>query len=145
MYSKSMKKFGEVFKTLLTHQICWVSLSVSGLATANVLTYQVVVILMAGTVSVGRSHYKNKEIDKSNYRALSKMECPSCGKYIIPRMISYEGVVIRTACPFCVHTIWRFTPSKVNIWINRIFWWGLMGALAMPFVLGVFYSHRTFN
>lgn len=87
-----------------------------------------------------RPHYEKRKTDNPSFLALSRMECPNCGKYIIPRMISYEGVVMRTACPFCVHTIWRFTPSRRNIWINRIFWWGLSGGLAMPFLLAIFDS-----
>lgn len=78
---------------------------------------------------------------RGSYRKLDRMECPECGKLIIPRMISYQGVVMRTACPFCVHTIWRFTPSRRAIWINRIVWWGLSGALAMPFLMAIFDSH----
>lgn len=84
------------------------------------------------------SDYSKKNKLDIGYRALSRMECPCCGKYIIPRMISYEGVVIRTACPFCVHTIWRFTPSSKAVLINRLFAFLVIGGLSLPFILGLF-------
>ena len=56
-----------------------------------------------------------------DYRPLSKMECPQCDRLIIPRVVSYQGCVIRTVCPFCAETIWKLKPSWLGTWFMRIF------------------------
>lgn len=35
--------------------------------------------------------------------------CPGCGKKIVPRLITYQGSIQRSVCPYCATEIKRFT------------------------------------
>lgn len=48
--------------------------------------------------------------------------CQSCGRRMVPRLITYRGDVQRTVCPFCTGTYEDFTPEfpRVVFWILGI-------------------------
>ena len=50
---------------------------------------------------------------------LSRMECPGCGRMMIPRVISYYGAAANTVCPFCVKVIWRAPKDKVTAFVEK--------------------------
>lgn len=52
-------------------------------------------------------------------RWMSRMECPGCGRMMIPRVISYYGAAANTVCPFCVKVIWRAPKDKVTAFVEK--------------------------
>ncbi len=48
--------------------------------------------------------------------------CKSCGRRMVPRLITYQGDIQRTVCPFCTETYEDFTPElpRVLLWILGI-------------------------
>ena len=77
---------------------------------------------------------RNNVIERDN-RPLSKMECPGCGRLIIPRMIYYQGAILRTVCPFCVESIWERPTNKLNLWLVRLFLASPVLVMILPFLL----------
>ena len=37
--------------------------------------------------------------------------CGSCGRRMVPWMVTYQGEILRTVCPFCTETHQDFTPE----------------------------------
>jgi hypothetical protein len=48
--------------------------------------------------------------------------CSSCGRRMVPWMVTYLGEILRTVCPFCTETHQDFTPEfpSVIIWISVV-------------------------
>ncbi len=46
--------------------------------------------------------------------------CPTCGKRMVPRLITYQGIVERTVCPFCAQTYQDFTPPEGPSFLRRL-------------------------
>lgn len=44
-----------------------------------------------------------------------RINCPSCGKKIVPRMITYQGRPERSVCPYCAATVKTFSNSDCFI------------------------------
>ncbi len=44
-----------------------------------------------------------------------RINCPSCGKKIVPRMITYYGEPSYSVCPYCAATVARFRESNCFI------------------------------
>jgi cold shock protein len=51
-----------------------------------------------------------------------RVPCRGCGRRMVPRLITYQGSICRTVCPFCTETYEDFTPSfpRVVLWIIAI-------------------------
>lgn len=45
-------------------------------------------------------------------RVDDRVTCGYCGRKMVPRIISYQGQVERTVCPFCTETYCSFSPSR---------------------------------
>ncbi|MCH8479713.1 MAG: cold shock domain-containing protein, partial [Wenzhouxiangella sp.] len=39
-----------------------------------------------------------------------RISCPSCGKRIVPRIITNQGAPQKSVCPYCAATVKRFWP-----------------------------------
>jgi cold shock protein len=39
-----------------------------------------------------------------------RVQCQGCGRRMVPRLITYQGSICRTVCPFCTETYEDFTP-----------------------------------
>lgn len=87
------------------------------------------------------ANYNTVKYSGIDYIPLSQITCPKCSRTIIPKVIYYYGGVIITCCPFCISTIWRPEPSKKSIWICRLFVWGCVSFLALPFLFGLLGFH----
>lgn len=40
-----------------------------------------------------------------------RINCPSCGKKIVPRMITYRGDPAKSVCPYCATTVKKFSSD----------------------------------
>lgn len=49
-------------------------------------------------------------------RGDDRVECTSCGRKMVPRIITYQGVVDRSVCPFCTETYVSFVSSSGSRW-----------------------------
>ena len=68
---------------------------------------------------------------------LSRMECPGCGRMMIPRVISYYGAAANTVCPFCVKVIWRAPKDKVTAFVEKLLIFGF-GLVLLLFLFSTF-------
>lgn len=50
-------------------------------------------------------------IDRNKKRRDDRIECPSCGRMIVPRLIIRQGELDRSVCPFCGETIEDFASK----------------------------------
>lgn len=46
-----------------------------------------------------------------------RVKCGSCGRAMVPRIISYQGQVERSVCPFCAETYCDFLASSTPRWV----------------------------
>ena len=44
-----------------------------------------------------------------------RINCPSCGKKIVPRMITYRGNPEKSVCPYCAATIKTFGSNPLGL------------------------------
>lgn len=58
--------------------------------------------------------------------------CQGCGRRMVPRLITYQGDIHRTVCPFCTETYEDFTPEFPRFvrWVVAI---GLILFIALAF------------
>ncbi|WP_418356979.1 cold-shock protein [Shewanella basaltis] len=56
-----------------------------------------------------------------------RVNCPSCNKKIVPRMITYQGNPQKSICPYCAALVKNFQPDSNN--------WGCFIAIAVVFLL----------
>ncbi|WP_129779430.1 cold shock domain-containing protein [Peristeroidobacter soli] len=49
-------------------------------------------------------------------RSDDRVKCGNCGRKMVPRIISYQGQVERSVCPFCAETYCDFLPPSTSIW-----------------------------
>ncbi|WP_161827373.1 cold shock domain-containing protein [Steroidobacter agaridevorans] len=50
-------------------------------------------------------------------RGDDRVRCGHCGRKMVPRLISYQGQVERSVCPFCAETYCDFLlPSSTLLW-----------------------------
>ncbi|MGR5118131.1 cold shock domain-containing protein [Vibrio astriarenae] len=56
--------------------------------------------------AVGHSKYAARNDDRIN--------CPSCNKKIVPRMITFKGAPSKSVCPFCAETIKVFGSNTAG-------------------------------
>ena len=42
-----------------------------------------------------------------------RINCPSCGKKIVPRMITYRGEPEKSVCPYCAATVKKFSSCFI--------------------------------
>jgi cold shock protein len=51
-----------------------------------------------------------------------RVQCRTCGRRMVPRLITYQGYIQRTVCPFCTETYEDFTPEfpRAALWIFGI-------------------------
>jgi len=52
--------------------------------------------------------------------------CPTCGRHMVPRLITYRGDIERTVCPFCASTYEDFTPE-----FPRALLWSLAASVVL--------------
>ena len=51
----------------------------------------------------------SKAPSKTPNRSDDRVNCPCCGKKIVPRMITYRGNPQKSVCPFCAATVKEFS------------------------------------
>ena len=51
---------------------------------------------------------KEKSTEINSSRTDDRVTCPSCGKKIVPRMITYQGSPDKSVCPYCAATVKEF-------------------------------------
>lgn len=80
---------------------------------------QIISKVPAEAVKINSRHASTKSDDRET--------CQNCDKKMIPRLITYQGAVQRSVCPFCAATHKNFTSSGS--------WWFIFAILALMFVL----------
>jgi cold shock CspA family protein len=55
----------------------------------------------------------SKSTTKDNGRSDDRINCPGCGKKIVPRMITYRGEAQKSICPFCAETVKEFSKCFI--------------------------------
>lgn len=50
-----------------------------------------------------------KATHQGNGRTDDRINCPNCGKKIVPRMITYRGSPTKSVCPYCATTVKKFS------------------------------------
>ena len=58
-----------------------------------------------------------------------RIDCPGCGKTIVPRIITDHGVAVRSVCPFCGGEVEDFT------WLGKFFRWFFGQIARRPWLL----------
>lgn len=61
-------------------------------------------IILVKSASVKKQEEKATNFSKNDDREI----CPGCGKKIVPRLITYQGSVQRSVCPYCATQIKNF-------------------------------------
>ena len=63
--------------------------------------------------TISRSRY----IDRNSNKTDDRIECPGCGKKIVPRLIISDGEPHHSVCPYCAETVkhfkWCFIATAV--------------------------------
>lgn len=51
-----------------------------------------------------------------------RVSCGSCGRRMVPRIVTYQGEILRTVCPFRTEIHQDFTPEfpSVIIWMSVV-------------------------
>lgn len=57
----------------------------------------------------------NQSATKSTFGNDDRVVCVSCGKKMVPRLITYQGAVTRSVCPYCASTHQSFYKNKCFI------------------------------
>lgn len=45
-----------------------------------------------------------------------RVKCGHCGKKMVPRILSYQGQVERSVCPFCAETYFELLAPETSLW-----------------------------
>lgn len=65
-----------------------------------------------------------------------RVKCSYCGRKMVPRIISYQGQVERSVCPFCAETYCDFLlPSPAPLWR-----WVVLAVFVLVIFVGCFGS-----
>lgn len=54
---------------------------------------------------------------EESYRSDDRVKCSCCGRKMVPRLISYQGQVERSVCPFCAETYCDFLVPSTSLWV----------------------------
>ncbi len=72
------------------------------------------VIFESQTGTKGPRAYNVTIASKANrHQSDDRIACPSCGKKIVPRLITYRGEPQKSVCPYCGGTVNDFTEIDV--------------------------------
>ena len=52
-------------------------------------------------------------VEKEEQRQDDRINCPNCGKKIVPRMITYRGEPEKSVCPYCAATVKEFSKCFI--------------------------------
>lgn len=63
-------------------------------------------------------------------RSDDRVKCGHCGKKMVPRILSYQGQVERSVCPFCGGTYRHFLAPATSLWR-----WMVIGGFALFLVV----------
>ena len=65
-------------------------------------------------------------------RGDERVKCGYCGRKMVPRILSYQGQVERSVCPFCAGTHCDFSPPLTS----SLWGWGVLAVLSWLRSLG---------
>jgi cold shock CspA family protein len=56
----------------------------------------------------------SKNRTQKNIKSDDRIDCPDCGKKIVPRMITYHGKPEKSVCPYCAATVKTFGSNDLS-------------------------------